>query len=252
MKTISIPIRGTGANEILEYKVEFIGQIGSRAGKPYATEDSDYDYYVVLSLVSDLRPVYGKNNIRYTWSTLQPKTYADNIVDRVIEEYGHLLPSNFKDSDVKIDEVNHLFKELLSQSFNAYDKLFTKVRFYETETFKTFRGNVYNTDMFLNTRVMRDKLRGQLVQYTAKKLYTKAHYLRMKYIDILHNKKEHGLLKFQIPLEGCSDEAFNACDHKELTKALDDEMFNIPPFSVTVNPDFNRITEELKRFYREV
>ena len=140
-KNINIPLLSNSGEVLntIEYNVDFIGQIGSKAGKPYAKQDSDNDYYVVLSPITDLRYILQTNSIRETWDINKPNILKP-ILEQIAKHYN--TPTDFIEADVKVDTINHLFKQLYKQGLEPYDKLFTDNIYHIADRYKHLRESV--------------------------------------------------------------------------------------------------------------
>jgi len=248
-KIIQIPItnkKGLIVN-IIDYEVDFIGQIGSKSGKPYASETSDNDYYVVLTPVTNLNTVLQISSLRWTWD-INKRDILKPIVDQIVRHYGEILPPDFKIEDIKIDTINHLFKQITAQGLEPYDKLYTTKIFYISERYKWLKNEIKSDNPFINTFTFEKTVRGHAHAYFKRNQPERALYTFLKYNEIVrYYNVSRGIFGYQIPLHGNAQKIYNRFKIMGFNKIH--ENIGLNKFTKHHKLDNNRVNYLLTQWY---
>jgi len=242
-KNINIPLLSNSGEVLntIEYNVDFIGQIGSKAGKPYAKQDSDNDYYVMLSPITDLRYILQANSIRETWDINKPNILKP-ILEQIAKHYN--TPTDFVEADVKVDTINHLFKQLYKQGLEPYDKLFTDNIYHIADRYKQLRESVAINNPFLNTKTFEKTIIGHCNSYYKKDRFDKLLYTVLKYKELVEEYNNTGMYNHKIHLSNKSLEFYLKYKNNRFDKK------DLPKFTRHHLPDIERINTLLKTYYK--
>jgi len=242
MKTIQIPISKNDI-AVIDYQVDFIGQIGSNAGKPYASKTSDNDYYIVLTPITNINTILQFNAIRWTWD-INKKNVLQPIINQIVKHYGHLLPSDFGTEDMKIDTINHMFKQLSAQGIEPYDKVFTQKTFYVSERFSWFKTSIQNENPFLTTKTFNKTILGHANAYFKRNQPERALYTFLKFNELTEYTPTN--FNYEIQLNEKSQKIY---DEYKLNSFQNVKDFKLLDFKSEHSKDNIKINQLLKEWY---